>query len=177
MTRYITIRLARLAFVVLSLFTIYACERTPKSIEDLSYTIRTVTYSEEKETTIARIELDGVFGSDEANFFFKASQEMFKILKKMTAYFPEDQQQVNFVLKVNLQNAYGKFGDRAVIEVPFSMSEVKKITFFTSSSGDILNMSNQVRYAHPVGRNIVRSFCDNGKYQKRAARFCLLAKN
>jgi hypothetical protein len=167
----------KLMLAVLILAAILACQKAPNKIEDLSYTIRTVTYSEEHETKIVRIELDGLFGSDEAHFFFKASQEMFKILKKVTAYFPEDQQQVRFVLKVNLQNAYGKFGDRVVLEVPFSMTEVKKITFFTSSSGDILNMSNQVRYAHPVGRNIVRSFCDNGKYQKRAARFCLLAKN
>jgi hypothetical protein len=163
----------KLSLFALLLLAIFACEKAPRSVEDLSHKIRTVTYSIEDEIKIARIELDGEFGSDEAYYFFRVSKEMYKILRKVTAYFPEDLQKVHFVLKVRLQNVYGISSEKVVLEVPFSMTEVKKIRFYNSSSWDVLNKSDQIRFAHPIGRNIVRSFCDDGKYQKRAAQFCL----
>jgi hypothetical protein len=170
MGRVIVIKAVSVIFLLVSLA---ACERTPRNVEDLSHKIRTVTYSEEHEMKIARIELDGLFDSDEAHFFYKASQEMSRILRKVSIYFPEDQQQVHFVLKVRMLNTYGKASERIVMEVPFSMSEVKKIKFYTSSNWDVLNKSDHVIFIHPIGRNIVRSFCaekNNGKY---ARRFCL----
>jgi hypothetical protein len=165
--------LIKAVFVIFLFVALSACDRTPRNIEDLSHKIRTVTYSEERDLKIARIELDGLFGSDEARYFYKASQEMFRILRKIAIYFPEDQQRVYFILKVRLQNIHGRSGERVVMEVPFSMTEVKKIKFYTSSNWDVLNRSDRVRFTHPVGRNIVRSFCaveNNGKHAKQ---FCL----
>jgi hypothetical protein len=173
MDKSVAITLSLFAFVLSAFF---ACEKTPRTVEDLSHKIRTVTYSIEDEIKIARIELDGVSGSDEAYYFFRVSKEMYKILRQVTEHFPEEQQQVHFVLKVRLQNVYGISNEKVVLEVPFSMTNVKKIKFYNSSNWDVLNKSDQIRFAHPIGRNIVRSFCDNGKYRKRAARFCLSAK-
>lgn len=161
------------AILLLSLVMIIACDRTPKNIEDLSHKIRSVAYSEEDDIKIARIELDGVYSADEARFFFRASKEMHKILKKVARYFPNDLQQVNFVLKVRLQTVLGRSSDKVVMEVPFSMSELKKIKLFSSSSWDFLNRSDQIKYSHPIGRNIIRSFCAEKNYQRRAKQFCL----
>jgi len=170
MCKRIVITLSLFALLLLANF---ACEKTPRTMDDLSHKIKTVTYSTENETKIARIELDGEFGSDEAHYFFRASQEMYKILRKIALYFPEDQQQVHFILKVRLQNVNGKSNEQVVLEIPFSMKEVKKIKFYNSSSWDVLNKADRVRFAHPIGRNIIRSFCDEGNNGKRARRFCL----
>lgn len=174
MDKSIAIKLSLFAFVLLA---ISACEKTPRTVGDLSHKIRTVTYSIEDKNKITRIELDGEFGSDEAHYFFTASQEIYKILRKVTLYFPEDQQQVHFLLKVRLQNVYGKSSEQVVLEVPFSMKEVKKIKFYNSSSWDVLNNSDQIRFAHPIGRNIIRSFCDEENNWKRAQRFCLASQS
>jgi len=173
MDRNVAIKVLIVAF---SLFMILGCEQRPNRIEDLSHKIRTVSYSVENTIKITRIELDGVFGRDEALFFFRAYQEMYKILRKVAIYFPDDQQRVYFVLKVHLQNVYdGKPRDRVVLEVPFSMSEVRKVKFYSSSRWDLLNSSGGIKYAHPIGRNIIRSFCAESSYQKHAAKFCLTA--
>jgi hypothetical protein len=175
MGRNIIIRLALI--VVVSLFMIPGCEQRPKSIEDLSHKIRTVSYLVENNVKIVRIELDGVFGRDEALYFFRAYQEMYKILRKIAVYFPDEQQLVYFVLKVPLQNLYdGKARNAAVLEVPFSMSTVRKVKYFNSNRWDLLNSSGTIKYDHPVGRNIIQSFCAETAYQKHAAKFCLAAQ-
>jgi len=177
MKRHSAILAMQGAFIALLLISVFSCQKVPESIEDLSNKIRNVTYSEQDELKVARIELDGVFGSDEANYFFKVTKEMSKILRKVAIYFPENQQQIDFILKVTLHNNIsGRSSDRIVLEIPFTMSEIKKIRFYNSSNWDILNRSEQIRFAHPIGRNIVQSFCSVGNYKQHASRFCLAAK-
>jgi len=170
MRKTITIQILIIAICILALVE---CGKTPKNVEELSNKIRVVSYFSTGESTIAKIELDGVFGYNEAVYFFRASQEMSKILKKMAVYFPHDQEQVLFVLKAQFENQSGKPGEKVVLEIPFSMSEVKKVKFYQSSSWDFLNISDQIKYTHPVGRNIIRSFCNEEKNGKYARHFCL----
>ena len=59
MDKSIAIKLSLFAFVLLA---ISACEKTPRTVGDLSHKIRTVTYSIEDKNKITRIELDGEFG-------------------------------------------------------------------------------------------------------------------
>jgi len=56
------------------------------------------------------------------------------------------------------------------------MKEVKKIKFYNSSSWDVLNNSDQIRFAHPIGRNIIWSFCDEENNEKRAQQFYLASQ-
>ena len=81
------------------------------------------------------------------------------------------------MLKVPLQNLYdAKARNTAVLEVPFSMSTVRKVKYFNSNRWDLLNSSGNIKYDHPVGRNIIQSFCAESAYQKHAAKFCLAAQ-
>ncbi|MCY1558571.1 hypothetical protein D9M68_955180 [compost metagenome] len=115
------------------------------------------------------------FGYDNSTYFFMATEEANRILPKLLKYFPEQKpSHVVFTLNAKLVDQYGNEKQAPVIQLAFSMDDVRKVNYdggsFTAWS--LLGLTTNVEYLHPAGRTIVRDYCadeDNAEY---AARFC-----
>jgi len=153
-----------------------ACgEKPPKTIQDIDSHILSVTETKDAGKTELRIvwKLAGVSpGPDMSNAAFG----MERIFKNMVKYFPDQQvDEVRVVLNAGLVDRYGNTKRDDIYEIPFAMSEIRKINFSSDSltHWGLLNLSERPTLRHPVGRQMISEFCEDEKNAKYAGDFCL----
>ncbi len=153
-----------------------ACgDQPPKTIKDIDSHILSVDEAKNGGKTELRIvwKLAGMSaGADMSNAAFG----MQRILKGMATYFPNQQaDEVRFVLNAGLVDRYGNESRRDIYEIPFAMSEVRKVNFASEglTHWALLNLSEQPKMRHPTGMELITAYCKDETNAKYAGEFCL----
>lgn len=160
-------------WVYIAYSEVFVSGRTPDSIEEISRRIKSVKYFGEAPTRVLQVELS-VVSSSGGLWFFRESEEMFKVARDLKAHFPEDQEGVFFSLNTRLVDAYGNTSEEPAMRVAFIMEDIRRINFdnpnFTSYN--LLELAHEVQYLHPVARDLVDTYCVDRGNERFAPSFC-----
>lgn len=159
-----------------TLLLLSACgDGAPKTIKDIDSSILSVNDVKTEGKTVLRIvwKLPGMSAeSDMSN----AALGMERVLKGIVTYFPEQSSdEIRFVLNANLVDRYGNESRHDVFEVPYAMSEVRKVNFGSESFNhwNLLNLSGRPTLRHPTGLELVSEYCKDKSNAKYARDFCI----
>lgn len=153
-----------------------ACgDSAPKTIKDIDSSILSVNDIKTNGKAELRIvwKLPGMSAeSDMSN----AALGMERVLKGIVTNFPEQApDEIRFVLNANLVDRYGNESRHDVFEIPFAMSEVRKVNFGSESftHWNLLNLSGRPTLRHPTGMQLVSDYCKDKTNAKYARDFCM----
>jgi hypothetical protein len=146
----------------------------PTTIKEISSHIISANEVTKDGKKLLKIELNEK-GYSDYSYFFSASEEIKNILAKMTEYFPnQSAEQIDFVLNAELSDQYGNTSSLPVINLPFAMSEIKKINFKNDNftNWDLLKLAEPVIFIHPAGQKIITAYCQDADTIKYTGMFC-----
>lgn len=150
-------------------------DEPPKTIQDTSRDITKVSDVMDGATKVLVIDMKPSAGHSDSSFFFMATEDMNKVVAKITKHFQNQQaDRIDFVFTTGLSDKYGNSKDFPIIRLSFDMPEVKKINFQNGNftSWDLLNLGHPANYPHPVGKKIVAAYCGEESNAKFAQNFC-----
>ena len=160
-------------WVYIGYFEVFVSGRTPDSIEEISKRIKSVTYFGEAPTRALQVAVS-VVSSSGGLWFFRESEEMFKVARDLQAHFPENQEAAIFSLDAGLVDACGNTSEEPAMRVAFVMDDIRRINFdnpnFTNY--DLLELAFDVEYLHPLARDWVYSYCVDRGNERFAPSFC-----
>lgn len=167
-------------WVVLAAFgLLFGCgDGPPKNIHDTSRDITQVSEVQDGTATVLVIDMKPSSGYSDASFFFMATEDIKKVLEKITKHFQNQKaERIDFILTTGLSDKYGNSKDLPVIRLSFDMSEVRKINFQNGNftSWDLLGLAHPASFPHPAGRDIVIGYCHEESNAKYAQAFCRMA--
>lgn len=172
----LNMRKAATTLTLAMVLALAACgDEPPKTIKEIDSHILKVEESKDGGNTSLRViwELPGMSASSDMT---SATFGMEKIVKGIVTYFPNQQaDEIRFVLNAGLVDHYGNKSRADVVEVPFQMTEIRKINFASDSftQWDLLNLSGDTRTPHPVGLEFITEYCKEESNAKYARDFCL----
>lgn len=153
-----------------------ACgDQPPKTIKDIDSHILSVDEAKDGGKTELRVVWKLAGMSAEADMS-NAAFGIGRILKGMATHFPNQQvDEVRFVLNAGLVDRYGNESRSDVYEIPFAMSEIRKVNFASEgfTHWALLNLSEQPKVLHPTGMAFITAYCKDESNAKYATEFCL----
>ncbi len=146
----------------------------PKAIKDIDPKIIQVDQAKVDGKSVLKVTLK-LNGLSPSTDMFSAGSGMLNVTKGVLKYFPDQaSDEVHFVLVAGLVDRYGNKSQADVIEIPYLTSDLKKINFESNSFSEwgLLNLSQETKILHPVGREFIREFCNEESNAKYADTFC-----
>jgi hypothetical protein len=149
----------------------------PATIKEISSQIISANEVTQDGKKLLKIELNAK-GYNDYSYFFGATKDANDILAKLTEYFPnQSAEQIDFVFYAELSDQYGNASNQPVIDLPFAMSDVKKINFKNESFNNwsLLKLAKPVIFLHPYGKTIITNYCQDDSSIKYTGIFCQIA--
>ncbi|KVN33313.1 hypothetical protein WJ63_04820 [Burkholderia pyrrocinia] len=165
----------KMAISMVTALLLSACgDEPPKTVKDIDSSILSAAEVKDGGKTTLRIvwKLAGMSaGSDMSSATFGIE----RILKGVVTYFPNQHaDEVRIVLNAGLVDRYGNESRADIYEIPFEMSEIRKVNFASGSVSHwrLLNLSGQPKLLHPTGMELIAAYCKEENNAKYADEFC-----
>ncbi|MGE8577721.1 MAG: hypothetical protein ACN6QT_21755 [Burkholderia contaminans] len=166
----------KMAISMVTALLLSACgDEPPKTVKDIDSSIVSAAEVKDGGKTVLRIvwKLAGMSaGADMSS----AALGIERVIKGIVTYFPNQHaDEVRIVLNAGMVDRYGNQSRADLYEIPFEMSEIRKINFDSGSFSHwaLLNLSGQPKLLHPTGMELIAAYCKEENNAKYADEFCL----
>ncbi|MFW6853206.1 hypothetical protein [Burkholderia gladioli] len=166
----------KMAISVTTALLLAACsDKPPATIKDIDSHIVSTTEIKDGERSVLKItwKSDNISPESDMNI---AVSGINQIIRGIVTQLPnEHADEVHIIINSSLTDKYGNQSRADTLDIPFSMSEVRKINFAsnTFTQWDLINLSEQPKLLHNAGKQLMAAYCTNETYAKYAQRFCL----
>lgn len=161
--------------ITTAILLVTGCGRTPKTIQDIDPDILSVQERQNGGSGALEvvIKLRGLSVESDMQGAMVRMKDVSKGIATHFATLHVDE--LHYVLSADLIDTYGNRKRTNVLEVPFTMNEVRQINF---DSGQLtpwgfMNLAGKPKVLHPAGTEFLVRYCKDPDNFKFAQSFCL----
>lgn len=145
--------------------------QVPRTLRDLDSSI----FAVQETSAELRITLNAQAVLRVKDVMQNASMRAARISEQLLRYFPDvPQERVIYVVVAGLEDKYGKTSLEPVLEIRFSMAELRKVDFKNMYHKKLLNLADTVSGMTAAGEEAVSEWCADQDNRQAAPLFCKL---